>query len=96
MSVEVDIALVKKDTQQATEYFESYLYDISLVGAAVADSVASTVSVDSPDSAGGRPVDTLANELKADVNTLVVDLNNAIAQVNELLASLRASGKLDE
>lgn len=51
----------------------------------VADAVASTVSVTSPDATDLPTVITLANETKADVNQLVTDLNAAIAQVNAFL-----------
>lgn len=93
MTLETNIPIVKNDL--ATPYFEDYLYGISIVGAAVTDAVDSTVSVDSADATDLASVITLANESKADVNTLVANLNSAITQVNELLASLRTSEKLD-
>lgn len=66
-----------------------------LLAAAVTNAVASTVSVTSADATDLPTVITLANELKADVNTLVTDVNNAITQFNSLLANLRSSGTLD-
>ena len=95
--------LVIVEDGKATSYFEDYLYNNTLVGDAVSDAVSSTVSVDSPDAPTSGTVGvrlagviTLANEMKADVNTLVTDVNNAIAQVNALLASLRDAERLDE
>lgn len=62
-------------------------------GAAVADGVASTVSVTSADADAtyGTPERDLINEMKADINTLVADLNNSIAQYNTLMANLRTA-----
>lgn len=61
-------------------------------GAAVANGVASAVSITGADadlaySANERD---LINELKADVNTLIADVNLINTQLNALLASLRA------
>lgn len=95
MSLESNIIIVDKNGL-ATPYFEDFLYEISKVGAAVVDASASTVSVDSSDATNLATVITLANETKGDVNTLVTDLNNAIAQLNALMANLRVAGKLDE
>jgi len=95
MSLESNIIIVDKNGC-ATPYFEDFLYEISKVGDAVSDAAASTVSVDSANATDLASVIILANETKADVNTLVTDLNNAITQVNALLASLRAAGKLDD
>lgn len=65
-----------------------------LEAANVADAVASTVSVDSADATDLPTVITLANELKADVNTLVTDVNAAIIQLNATLASIQAAGQM--
>ncbi len=61
---------------------------------AVADSVPSTVSVDTADADATYDSNeqTLINELKADVTTLVVDLNSAITQLNALMAAMRTAG----
>lgn len=53
------------------------------------DESASTVSVDAADASDLATVITLANEMKADINTLTTDLNNAINKYNTLLANLR-------
>jgi len=60
-------------------------------GAAVTDANASTVSVTSSNATDLPTVITLANEMKGDINTLVADLNNAIAQYNALMANLRTA-----
>lgn len=60
--------------------------------AAQADSTASTVSVDSADASDLATAITLANELKADLNTLITDFNALLADHNALLAKLRAAG----
>ncbi len=84
------------DMIMPTKYFESYLYDISLIATAVSDLTASSVSVTSPDATDLATAITLINEVKGDVNTLATDLNATITQINTLLAGFRASGKLDE
>ncbi len=70
---------------------------------AVTDASASAVSVTSADagtmSAGyvqteAQRTATLADELKADVNTLVTDTNLIKTQLNALLAALRTSGSV--
>jgi len=94
MTLEVTIPIVEND--KATPYFEDFLYEISLVGVAVSDATASTVSVASADATDLASAITLANETKADVNTLVADVNSAITQLNAALASLRTAGKIDE
>lgn len=74
-----------------------------LLAAAVANAVASTVSVTSPDAtaapaaynqAQAQSVVTLANEMKGDINTLVTNLNAVVAQLNALLTSERAAKQL--
>ena len=60
----------------------------------VADAVASTVSVTSADATDLPTVITLANELKADVNTLVTDVNAIVTQVNAILASIQTAGQM--
>lgn len=71
---------------------------------AVTDAVDSSVSVTSPDASAApatysqtqvQEIVTLANETKADLNTLVTDLNNAVTQLNDLLAKSRTAGQLD-
>ena len=75
-----------------------------LAGAAVADASSSTVSVDTADASDAavsytqaeiQEIVDLANETKADVNTLVTNVNSAITQLNALKASLEASGAMD-
>ena len=58
------------------------------------DAVDSTVSVDATDAGATYTVaeQTLINELKADVNTLVTDLNNSIAVINALIDKLQTAG----
>lgn len=60
----------------------------------VADAVASTVSVTSPDATDLPTVITLANETKADVNQLVTDLNNTITQLNAFLAANKTANQM--
>ncbi len=69
----------------------------------VADAVASTVSVTSPDAPAAAATysqaDTqanvdLTNELKADVNTLTANLNSAITQVNEILTAMQNANQM--
>ena len=71
-----------------------------LLAGAVADAVASTVSVTSPDAtaapaaynqAQAQSVVALVNEMKGDVNTLVTNLNAAITQLNAMLATERTA-----
>ena len=68
-----------------------------------ADASPSTVAVASADAAtqGGayvqadvQSIATLANELKADVNTLVTNLNAVVTSLNDLKAKLRTAGAL--
>lgn len=96
---EVQSNLVEHETAAATTSVVGHVKK----GAAVADGAASTVSVDSADvSAGpasynqtwGVEVETLANEAKSDINTLVTDVNAIKTQFNALLSSLRAAGVL--
>lgn len=61
--------------------------------AAVTDAAASTVAVASADASDLGTVVTLANELKADLTTLVADLNAAITQLNAKLAADRTAGQ---
>lgn len=75
LDVSLPIAKVVNGELVATESFESYLYDISLIAGAVSD-VASADATDLPTTL------TLVNEIKA--------------RLNELLANLRESGKIDE
>ena len=65
-----------------------------LEAVAVTDGVDSTVAVTSADATDLATVITLANELKAGVNTLVTDVNLMNTQFNDLLARLRTSGVL--
>lgn len=74
-----------------------------LQAAAVTDASASSVSVTSGDvsaapaaytQAWGIEVETLANEVKADVNTLVTDVNAIKDQLNALLAAMRTAKQL--
>lgn len=75
-----------------------------LLAAAVADAVDSTVDVTSPDATAApaaynqtqvQSIVTLANETKADLNQLVLDVNAAISQLNALLASMRTAKQLE-
>lgn len=70
----------------------------------IADAVASTVSVTSSDIAAAPAaydqtytdtVKTLANETKADLNTLVTDVNNAITKINAIFAESITSGQMN-
>jgi len=90
------------DTHEATLAGTATLGHV-LEGAAVTDANASNVVVSSADvtttpasysQAWGQGVETLANELKDDVGTVVTDLNNAITQLNALIASLENSGAI--
>lgn len=67
------------------DYAQILLGGSVLLSNLVSDAVASTVSVDSPDASDLPTVITLANETKADVNQLVLDLNAAINQLNAFL-----------
>lgn len=71
---------------------------------AVADAVASTVSVTSADASAApgtydqtqnQEIVDLANEMKGDINTLVTNVNSVVTQLNDLLAQLRLSEALD-
>lgn len=70
----------------------------------IADAVASVVSVTSADIAAAPgaydqtytdTVKDLANETKADLNTLVTDVNNAITKINDILAETITSGQMN-
>ncbi len=72
--------------------------------ALISDAVASTVSVDSADILAApvgydqshiETIRDLANETKADLNTLVTDVNNAITTINDLLAGSINSGQMN-
>lgn len=76
------------------DYASSLIGGVVLEAANVTDAVASTVSVVSPDATDLPTVLTLANETKADVNQLVTDLNNAIAQLNAFLAANQTSKQM--
>lgn len=67
---------------------------VVLEAAAVTDAVASTVSVTSADATDLTTNNTLTNEIKGDVNTLVTDVNAVKDQLNSLMANLRTSGAL--
>lgn len=69
------------------DYAQALLGGSVLLATLVTDAMQSTVSVDSPDASDLPTVITLANETKADVNQLVVDLNLAITQLNAFLAA---------
>ncbi|MGI9484342.1 MAG: hypothetical protein ACR2RF_00350 [Geminicoccaceae bacterium] len=60
----------------------------SSVSVAASDATVSTVSVDSANATDLATVITLANEIKADVNTLVTDSNTAATLANELKSDL--------
>jgi hypothetical protein len=60
-------------------------------GSAVTDAVASSVSVDSADATDLPTVITLANENKADTNTLVTDVNAIKTVVNNIKSSLETA-----
>ena len=71
--------------------------------AVVANALGSSVSVDTADapSQGAtydqndvQAIADLANELKADVNTLITDINAMNTQINALLTALRNAGLL--
>jgi hypothetical protein len=74
-----------------------------LLAALVNNAVSSTVAVTSPDATAAgifySRADTqtsidLVNELKVDVNQLVVDFNAAITQLNEFLASNKTAKQM--
>jgi len=76
------------------DFAQSATGGVVLLASLVNDAVDSTVSVDSPDApvaaATYSQTDTqanvdLTNELKADVNQLVMDLNAAITQLNDFI-----------
>lgn len=77
MTLESNIPIVNEQNKEylATSYFEDYLYDISKVASAVSD-------VSSADATDLASAITLVNELKTQVNTLLV--------------ALRESGKLSD
>lgn len=64
------------------------------LAALVADAVASTVTVASPDATDLATVLTLANETKVDVNQLVADLNAVVTQLNEFLANNKTAKQM--
>ena len=77
---------------------------VVLLAVAVADAVPSNVSVTSPDASAApvaydqaqiQGIVDLVNELKADVNQLVLDFNSSITQINALLTSMRDANQLD-
>lgn len=84
------------------DYCTAVIGGTVLLASAVADAVASTVSITSTPNAAGvayAQADaatwvTMLNELKTDVNTLVTNTNSAIAQLNALLAAERAAKQL--
>lgn len=55
----------------------------------------STVSVDSADATDLATNNTLTNEIKGDVNQLVIDVNSLTASLNDLKAKMRTAGQLD-
>lgn len=74
---------------------------VVLKAAASTDASSSAVAVSSPDAAtqgvsysqaNVQSIATLANELKADVTTVVTDLNAVASSLNDLKAKLRAAG----
>lgn len=65
-----------------------------LKAANVVDAVASAVSVAAADATDLPTVITLANELKADVNTLVTDVNLIKDQLNATLAAIQTAGQM--
>ncbi len=84
-------------------YAQAGVGGVVLLANPVANAVASTVSVTSPDAtaapatynqAQAQSVVTLVNEMKGDVNTLVANLNAAITQLNALLAAERSAKQL--
>lgn len=91
------------DIVGADDYATALVGGTVLLAAAVANAVASTVSVTSPDAtaapavydqAQAQSVVTLANEMKGEINTLVANLNAVVTQLNALLASERAAKQL--
>ena len=82
-----------RQTAQEAEFFEETRTRLSV--AAQADAVASTVSVDSTDASNLATVITLANELKADVNTLVTDLNAVVTVLNALITKMETARLVD-
>jgi len=67
------------------DFAQASVGGVVFIAVNVADATASTVSVDSPDATDLPTVITLANETKADLNQLVIDVNAAISQLNALL-----------
>ncbi len=77
---------------------------VVLLSALVNDAIQSTVSVTSPDASAApvaydqaqiQEIVNLANEMKADINTLVSDVNNAIVQLNDFIAKNQAANQMD-
>lgn len=82
-----------RQNAQEAEYFEEIRTRLNV--AAQADAVASTVSVDSTDASDLATAITLANELKADVNTLVTNVNSAITVLNALITKMETARLVD-
>lgn len=76
------------------DYAQLALGGSVLLAALVDDALASTVNVTSPDASDLPTVITLANETKADVNQLVIDLNAAITQLNAFLAANKTAKQM--
>ena len=91
---DADRFLFADGTFTAVQNAAAAIRGLVLEAANVADAVASTVSVTSPDATDLPTVITLANELKGDVNTLVTDVNAIVTQVNAILASIQTAGQM--
>ena len=87
------------------DFAQAALGGAVLLSTLVADAVASTVSVDSPDAAVApvaydqaqvQSIVTLANDLKSDVNQLTSDLNAAITQLNDMIAKSKLAKQMAE
>lgn len=85
------------------DYAQAGVGGVVLLANPVANAVDSTVSVASPDAtaapaaynqAQAQSVVALVNEMKGDVNQLVIDLNAAITQLNALLAAERSAKQM--
>ena len=85
------------------DYAQAGVGGVVLLANPVANAVASTVSVTSPDAAAApatynqaqaQSVVALVNEMKGDVNTLVANLNAAITQLNALLSAERSAKQM--
>lgn len=95
---------VTGDNVGTGDFAQTAVGGVVLLADLVADAVASTVSVDSPDATAApatydqtqaQTVVTLANEMKGDINQLVSDLNDAITQLNDLLQQMKDANQMN-